>query len=524
MMRRRLLSFLLVVGVFGPSTLAAGPADAALAAAVQRNDRAAIRTLLDKKTGINAAQPDGTTALHWATYHDDLDLVGRLLAAGADVRATNRYGVTPLSIASQNGNAALITKFLDAGADANAWLPGGETMLMTAARTGKVDAVRVLLARGADLHVKEPRRGQTAIMWAAAEGHVEVLEELIKAGADFRTPLDSGFSPLMFAVRQGRIGAAKALLKAGADVNEPVQVRANPKLPEGERPMRAGTTPLDLAVANGHLELAAALLDAGADPNSNRLGYTALHMLVYVRKPGIGDNDPGPEGSGSLSSLEFAKKLVAKGADINARITRRVNLTNTRFHDIGATPYLQAAMTADAEYMKALVALGADPSLKNAEESTALMTAAGLGTRSPGEDAGTEEEVIEAMQVALDHGADINAVDVNGETAMHGAAYKNLPGAVKFLADKGARIDVWNRPNEHGWTPLTIARGYRFGNFKPSAVTVAALEQVMTAAGVVPPSEKEENAKGYDIYAPENQQRRQAPGPRTPATPATPQP
>jgi ankyrin repeat protein len=311
----------------------------------------------------------------------------------------------------------------------------------------------------------------------------------------------------MFAVRQGHIGAAKALLKAGVDVNQPVEVRANPKLPEGKRPIRAGTTPLDLAVANAHFQLASELLDAGADPNSNRLGYTALHMLVYVRKPGVGDNDPGPEGSGTMSSLEFAKRLVAKGADVNARITRRVNLTNTRFHDIGASPYLLAAMTADAEYMKALVELGADPTLKNAEGSTALMTAAGLGTRSPGEDAGTEEEVIEAMQVALDHGADINAVDANGETAMHGAAYKNLPGAVKFLAAHGAKIDVWNRRNKFGWTPLTIARGYRFGNFKPSAVTVAAIEEVMIAAGVVPPSEKEDGAKGFDIYAPENQRR-----------------
>jgi uncharacterized protein len=518
MMRRRLLSFWLVVAVVGSSALAGAapelPADARsakvdapLAAAVQRNDRAAIRQLLDRKTAVNTAQPDGTTALHWATYHDDVDLVSRLLAAGADVRATNRYGTTPLSIASQNGNAAIITKFLDAGADANAVLPGGETMLMTAARTGKVDAVRVLLARGADLHAKEGRRGQTALMWAAAEGHVAVIEELIKAGADFRTPLDSGFTPLMFAVRQGHIGAAKALLKAGVDVNEPVQVRANPKLPEGERPIRAGTTPLDLAVANAHFQLAAELLDAGANPNTNRLGYTQLHMLVYTRQPGIGDNDPGPEGSGTMSSLEFARRLVAKGADVNARITRRVNLTNTRFHDIGATPYLLAAMTADAEYMKLLVELGADPSLKNAEGSTALMTAAGLGTRSPGEDAGTEEEVLEAMQVALDHGADINAVDVNGETAMHGAAYKNLPLAVKFLADKGAKIEIWNTRNKFGWTPLTIARGYRFGNFKPSAVTVAALEKVMLAAGVVPPTEKEDNPKGYDIYAPENQRK-----------------
>ncbi len=479
-------------------------AEAPLATAVQKMDRAAIGQLIVKRVDINAPQPDGTTALHWAAYHDDLDLAHRLLGAGANVRAANRYGMTPLALACLNGNASMVERFLDAGADANAVLPGGESMLMTAARTGKVDAVRTLLARGADVHAKEPRRGQTALMWAAAEGHVAVIEELIKAGADARTPLESGFSPLMFAVRQGHIGAAKALLKAGVDVNEPVQVRANPKLPEGERPIRAGTTPLDLAVANGHFELAAELLDAGADPNSNRLGYTALHMLVYIRQPGIGDNDPGPEGSGTMSSLEFAKRLVAKGADVNARITRRVNLTNTRFHDIGATPYLQAAMTADAEYMKALVALGADPSLKNAEGSTALMTAAGLGTRSPGEDAGTEEEVIEAMQVALDNGDDINAVDANGETAMHGAAYKNLPGAVKFLAAKGAKIDVWNRPNKFGWTPLTIARGYRFGNFKPSPVTVAAIEQVMLAAGVIPPSEKEDKPKGYDIYAPEN--------------------
>ena len=491
----------------GTTTLWAGPVEAPLANAVQQQARDTIRQLIAKKIDVNATQPDGTTALHWATYSDDLDLVTTLLGAGANVLAANRYAVTPLSLACINGNASMISRFLDAGADANATLPGGETMLMTAARTGKVDAVRVLLTRGANIHAKEPRRGQTALMWAAAEGHVEVIETLIEAGADFRTPLDSGFSPLMFAVRQGRIPAVKALLKAGADVNEVVQVKTNPKLPEGERPLRSGTTPLHLAVSNGHLELAAELLSAGADPNSDRLGYTPLHMLAYIRKPAIGDSDPGPEITGSISSLELAKRLVAKGAKVDARMTRRVNLTNTRLHEIGATPYLVAAMTADADYMKALVELGADPLLTNEEGSTGLMTAAGLGTRSPGEDAGTEDEVIEAMQVALDHGADINAVDNNGETAMHGAAYKNLPRAVKFLADKGAKIEIWNARNKFGWTPLTIARGYRFGNFKPSDVTVAAIEQVMVAAGIIPPDAKEENAKGYDIYAPENQRK-----------------
>jgi len=112
------------------------------------------------------------------------------------------------------------------------------------------------------------------------------------------------------------------------------------------------------------------------------------------------------------------------------------------------------------------------------------------------------DEVIEAMELALSLGADLNAIDKHGETAMHGAAYKNLPAAVKFLADKGAKTDIWNRKNEFGWTPLTIARGYRFGNFKPSQVTVDAIEGVMVAAGIRPPTEQEEKAKAFDIYAP----------------------
>jgi uncharacterized protein len=478
-------------------------ANAPLANAVQQMDRETIRHLLERPIDVNASQADGMTALHWAAYHDDLDLVNKLLGAGANARASNRYGVTPLSLACTNGNAAMVARLLDAGADANSSLPGGETVLMTSARTGKVGAVRALIVHGANVNAKESRGGQTALMWAAAEGHVEVLEALIEAGADFRTPLDSGFTPFLFAVREGRIGAMRALLKAGVDVNEVVQVRTRPKLPEeGARPVLAGATPLLMAVSNAHFELAARLLDAGADPNSALLGYTVLHAIVKVRKPGVGDNDPAPDGSGTMTSLEFVKQLVAHGANVNARMTKRANLTNTRFYELGTTPFLLAAVTADAELMKTLAELGADPLLTNNEGSTALMAAAGLGARSPGEDAGTEDEVLEAMQVALALGADVNAVDKHGETAMHGAAYKNLPEAVKFLAGKGARIDVWNRKNEFGWTPLSIARGYRFGNFKPSPVTVDAIEGIMLAAGMRPPTEQEEKATGFDIYAP----------------------
>jgi ankyrin repeat protein len=424
------------------------------------------------------------TPLHEAANQDDLAAARRLLNSGADAKAANRYGVTPLSLACTNGSAEMIELLLKAGAGANDTLPGGETALMTAARTGRVDAVKVLLAHGADVNAKEPRRGQTALMWAAAEGNVETVEALLQAGADLHARLDSGYTAFLFAVREGRSAVVRALLKAGADVNETVKTPtpvAGKKIASIHGAPRDGVSALHLAAGNAHYELAAFLLDQGADPNAAAPGYTALHAITSVRKSGGGDNDPAPDGSGSMTSLQFVKKLAEKGANLNARMTRKVNFGLTSLNTMGATAFLLAAKNADAELMRFLAALGADPLIPNADGATPLIAAAGLGTRSPGEDAGTESEVVEALQVALDLGNDINAVDKNGETAMHGAAYKNLPGAVLFLASHGAKIEIWNRKNKQGWTPLTIAEGYRFGNFKPSPTTVAAIQQVMSA-------------------------------------------
>jgi ankyrin repeat protein len=491
---------LLSIVTVGGTAWAAGPAraDALVADAAERMDRTRIRALLQQHVDVNAPQVDGMTALHWATYRDDLETARLLLRARANVNAASRYGVTPLSLACTNGNSALVELLLQAGANPSAPLPGGETPLMTAARAGSLASVKALLARGASVDGKDERRGQTALMWAAAEGHADVAQLLIEVGADVRLRLGSGFTPLLFAVREGRTDVVRVLLKAGADVNEPVPVDGPRRRGYGGRLPPAGATPLLMAVTNGHFELAAFLLDAGADPNADLPGYTVLHAITAVRKPGVGDNDPAPEGSGNVSSLELVEKLVAYGANLDARMTRRANLSNTRLNELGATPFLLAALTADAELMRALAALGADTSLPNADNSTPLMAAAGLATRSPGEDAGTESEVLEALQAAIDLGADVNAVDNNGETAMHAAAYKNLPKVVKFLAAKGARIDLWNRPDRFGWTPLAIAVGYRFGNFKPSPETEAAVREVMIAAGVTPP--KTVVAKTQQIY------------------------
>lgn len=458
--------------------------------AVKSADRTAVRALLGQRVDVlvdvNAPQADGSTALHWAVDGDNPDIVDLLIRAGASVKAANRYGVTPLWLAAVNGNAATIETLLKAGADANTAVPEGETVLMTAARTGKLDAVKLLLSHGATVNAKEAWHGQTALMWAAAEGHPAVVQALIESGAEIQTRSSGGFTALLFAARSGQIGVVKTLLDAGADMSDSLPVRTRPRTAAAA----ASTIPAEpevglnaflLAAANAHYELAAWLLDRGADPNAAPQGWTALHQVSWVRKAGAsGSNNPAPEGSGTMDSLEFVRKLVAKGAVLNARVTKRPGMGVTTLNSIGATPLLLAARTADAGLMRLLASLGADPRLPNEDGTTPLMVAAGVGTQSPGEDPGTEPEVLEAVSVALELGNDLNAVDKNGETAMHGAAYKHVPSVVRFLVEKGARVDIWNQPNKKDWTPLKIAEGIQRGmNVVSSVPTAAAIRQVL---------------------------------------------
>ena len=472
----------------------AGTAHAAdkapLADAAEHRNGALVRELLAKGADVNAAQADGMTALHWAVNNDDAEMAGQLVRSRANVNATNRYGVPPLSTACTNGNAALVRLLLDAGANANASLPGGETVLMTAARVGSLEAVKALLARGANPNAQE-RRDQTALMWAAAEGHATVVRALIEAGSTINATLPSGFTPLFFAVREGHIDVVRVLLEAGVNVNETLQPKADrPASPLGTnyKPIRKGTSPLMLAVENGHFDLAMALVEAGADPNDQRSGFTPLHAISWVRKPDASDvGDPAPIGSGSLTSLQFVHALVARGANVNARLGKgvpRPPASATLLGTEGATPFLMAADRADVPLMRELLKAGADPFLPNADKSTPLMAAAGFGTSDPLEEAGTEDEALEATKMLLDLGADINAVDNKGDTAMHGAAYGNFPAIVQLLADRGADVDIWKQPDKEGRTPLFIAEGYKAGRPQPSRPTIDALERLMAAAGV----------------------------------------
>lgn len=465
-----------------------------LADAVENRDESLINRLLDsndKRADINGAQVDGMTALLWAVYFDDADLAAVLLNAGADVAAKNRYGVSPLSLAATNGGSAVSALLLDAGADPNQTLTGGETILMIAARGGSLSIVQQLLSTGADPNAQE-RREQTALMWAAAEGHAPVVEALIDAGAQVNATLGSGFTPLFFSVREGRIDVALRLLKSGADINgilQRVRERTDKSANNAStQPINRGISPLLMAVRNGHFELAIELVKAGADPNDRRSGFTPLHTMSWVRKPDASDRgDPSPIGSGKLTALQFVKEIVALGADVNLPLMEgapRQPNSATRLESGGATAFLLAADRADAPLMRLLLELGANPFMPNLKNTTPLLAAAGLGTTAPEEEAGTEPEVLEVTRLMLELGADVNWVNDENDTAVHGAAYGMFPAVIELLAENGADPHIWKRENHRGWTPLFIAEGYRFGLPRPSRSTIEVVERLMFAAGI----------------------------------------
>lgn len=481
--------------------LAVAAAPSPVADAAEQRDKAAVGRLLATGADANAAQVDGTTALHWAAFHDDAGMVELLLKAGAKVNAVNRYGVPPLAQACMNGNAAIVKLLLGAGADANTTLKGGESVLMLAARSGNVEAVKALLARDARPETRE-RLGQTALMWAAAEGHTAVVRALIDAGADVKATLDSGFQPFFFAVRGGHLDTARVLIAAGADVNAMMQRMERPGARQ-RGPRGPGVHPLALAIQNGHYELAIALIDAGADPNDIRTGFTPLHMLAMVRRPDSSDtSDPAvPEGAGRLSSSDFVREIVKRGANVNFRLpkgTPKQPNTWSAVGSEGATPFLFAADRCDLALMRLLLKLGADPLLPNFDGTTPLMAAAGVGTNEPQEEAGDESEALEAVKMLLDLGADVNTVDKNGDTAMHGAAFNISPRVIKLLAERGADPQIWKNPNKAGGTPLFIAEGYISRLPRPDAPTIEAITKLMRAANLSTEGERPKIVDSYE--------------------------
>jgi uncharacterized protein len=471
---------------------AAASPSTAIVDAARKGDSQAVRGLLQQKAvDVNAPAVDGTTALHWAAERDDPRMVEMLLRAGANARAANRYGVQPLALAAVNGSAAVLELLLNAGADPNPGLSPGETAIMAAARTGKVDALKVLAAHGAAIDTRDAK-GQTALMWAAARNNADAVRWLVEAGSDinartnnppkgggrygetstFSSPPPTGFTALLFAVRAGSVDGTRALLDAGANVND--------TLSDGE-------SALVVAAANAHWELAYLLLDRGADPNAAGAGWNALHQVIHSRRPNLGYT-PGPVPTGSVDSINVVKKMLARGVNVNARMTKNgmKDGQRNRLNRLGATAFLLAAKNTDFEVMKVLADAGADARIPSADGTTPLMVAAGLAIWYVGEDGGSlpgqEGEVLDAVKLCVALGNDVNAANAAGETPMHGAAFRGVNPVVEFLVEKGAKLDP---RDSRGWTPFTIANGINHGDvFKLQPQTASLLRTLMEARGL----------------------------------------
>lgn len=456
----------------------AGLASAAtppLVAAVKAGDRTTALALARDKNAVLAAEADGTTALHWAVRADDLDLVDRFLRNGADAQAANRYGVTPLHLAAINGNAAMIERLIKAGADPNAAGADGETALMTVARSGHVDAAEVLLKHGAKVDARETWHGQDALMWAAAQGHPAMIRALVAHGADVNArsnvepwerqvtaePRDKwlppgGLTPLLFAAREGCVECIPVLAELGANVNA--------TLPDG-------IGAILIALINGHYDVAAAAIKAGTDVNLlDFVGRGALYAAIdFNTMPA--SNRPAPNIlDDKLSALDVARMLLERGANPNAQLKRlapyraKLDRGNDFLLNTGTTPFLRAAKAADLPAMNLLLEHGADPTLAaTRNEITPLMAAAGVGTQD-NDTTGrykTQAQTIEAIQLLLDRGADVNAKTADGRTALHGAALQGYDEVIKFLVAHGADLYAKDRK---GFTPLDTALG-RAGGF-----------------------------------------------------------
>ena len=458
-----------LVAVCWVIALSTASAETNLADAVKGGNRSAVRALISAKAPVNTVEADGTTPLHWAARANDAEVVRMLLDAGARADHANRYGVTPLSLAAVNGSVPVVEMLLAAGADPNAAVPGsGETILMTAARTGSVPVVKALLARGAKVEATEAAFGEDALMWAAHEDHGDVVRVLIEAGANVNArsaptayarkqlgqsvlPLGA-WTPLMYAARQNAAKAARALLDGGADIN-----LTDPN----------GTTALVFAIINTHYDLAALLLERGADPNiADTSGMAALYAAVDMHTLGWahGRAAPAPPDPGERDSVEIVRLLLARGADPNASLKRpkiqRHHTPGDPGLGEGSTPIMRAAKTGDVTLMRVLLEHGADPTLKQKDQTTLLMLAAGDGWRGgfdTARDSGTEAEAIAAVALCLELGLDLEATNDDGVTAVY-SAIRRGDRVLEFLIKRGARLDV---KDKRGRTPLDVALSLR---------------------------------------------------------------
>jgi uncharacterized protein len=530
---RDVAAALLSLGAAAFSTAAVG--QETLGDLIRSGQREAVlAAITSPDLDVNAAEPDGSTPLLWATYTVDHELVRALLKAGARPNVTNNFGATPLAEGAKLGDAELVRLLLEAGADPSSPNQDGQTALMLAASVGAPKVAELLTARGANVNAVETFRGQTALMWAAAGNHADVVDVLIAHGANVKVRAKyedwprqmtsepraqfrhtGGLTALLYAARSGCYRCAVAIVKAGADVNQP-----NPD----------GITPLINAINNRSYDIAMFLLDRGANPSAwDMTGRTPLYVAVDMNsfKGGGGFNfgspvEPNPPSK--ATAMDVVNRLLDMGVDPNHELTRmRPNGAGRgRFSDYmlrgGTAPLMVAALGYDAEAIKALLAHGAEVDLPNVFRITPLMAAAGMtgsyrsaidpvgGTLPPEGD--IQAHAMKVIDLLLEGGANINARvtdnrtrtarltsyvynrENEGKTALFAAAEFGWDKVVRHLLDRGAdptlrdaagktALDYAREPApiSPGGTPADDANGTRLVTANRAA-TVAILEAV----------------------------------------------
>ena len=452
-------------------------AETELIRAIQAGDEAVLADVLASGADVNAVEPDGSTALHWAAWAEATAAAAQLIEAGANPVAADRNGITPLFLAAENGNPDMTQLLLEAGADATALAPTGETLLMLASRTGRLPTLDLLLDRGVGVDEKDPVYGQTALMLAVRANYPDAVQRLIDRGADLdaqtrigatpefvppckgtgcgsegvginrgglpdrgrRAAAKGGMTPLLYAARDGHIEVARLLIEAGAD----------PDLGEAN-----GIRPLLMAALNNRQEIALALLAAGADPNADDFwGRTPLFAAVDYRNLDMNNREqdsPTTNGVDREPLLNLMQALLDAGADVNAR-TREVapsrrwlySLNDVSWVDFtGQTPFLRAALSGDVVGMRFLLDHGADPNIATFAGTTPLMAAAGVNWVVAQTFTVSPQAELEAVQLCLQLGNEINATNSMGLSALLGAVNRGANHIVEFLADNGADLDV----------------------------------------------------------------------------------
>ena len=440
--------------------------DTVVVTAAERQDWVRVQSLIQEGADINANQPDGATALHWAVHWNDLETVAALIEAGAEVDAINDLGVPPLWIAIDGGNTDIAIRLIDAGANVNARLATGETVVMTAARNGLRTVVSRLLREGSDVRLAEHEAAQTALMWAAAGGHADVVRVLAESGADIDSRTSRGFTALMFAAQVGDVDTAQVLLEAGADLEG--------RALDGSTPLLVASRSMDALAGidwriipspSGHQDTALFFIHQGADVSAtDKRGRTALHAAVETRRPIL------------------AKELIDAGAGIDGQFRtpppplRGDYISRNSFK--GASPFWLAARDANLPMMRILLEAGADPFLPNAYNVTPLMIASGLGendARRP-----QDHLVVDTVRLLLELGSDVTVTNRYGQTALPGAASMWEDGVIQLLVDHGANV---NAEDQRGRTPLYLVE---YGNANaPSESTADLLRQLGAAEPVI---------------------------------------